>query len=77
MDLWQEILEMPSETILEKVLEYCEEYNKDISEVLDLFDDKNKKAEFYAELVWTGNIRDPEFKAILEKRIENELDEWE
>jgi hypothetical protein len=68
---------MPSETILEKVLEYCEEYDKDISEILDIFDDKNKKAEFYAELVMEGNIKDPEFKAILEKRIENELDEWE
>ena len=66
---WENILRMPSDTILEKVLEFCEEFDYDISEVLDVFDDKTIKAEFYAELVMKGVISDPEFKEVLEKRL--------
>jgi len=70
---WNEILEMPSESLLEKILEYCEEYNLDISEILDVFDDKNKKALLYTDCVENHNIKDEELKKILDSRLEN----WE
>jgi hypothetical protein len=70
---WDNIMKMPSESILEKILEYCEEYNLDISEVLDLFDTKEYKALLYTDCVEHFVIKDEELKKILDAR----LDEWE
>jgi hypothetical protein len=70
---WDNIMKMPSESILEKILEYCEEHNLDISEVLDLFDTKEYKALLYTDCVEHFVIKDTELKKILDAR----LDEWE
>ncbi len=70
---WDNILKMPSKSILEKILEFCEEFDYDISEVLDLFDTKEYKALLYTDCVETHVIRDPELKKILDSR----LDVWE
>jgi hypothetical protein len=70
---WEKIMSMPSESIIEKVLEYCEEEDLDISEILDLFDSKEYKALLYTDCVEHHVIKDEELKKILDSR----LTEWE
>ena len=67
-----QILEMPSESLLEKILEFSEEYNVDVSYIAEVFE-KNKewKALLYSDCVETGVINDPAFKEMLESRIKD------
>jgi hypothetical protein len=67
---WDNILKMPSKSILEKVLEFCEEFDYDISEVLDVFDNKELRALLYTDCVEHHVIKDPELKKILDSRLE-------
>jgi len=67
------IMEMPSESLLEKVLEFCEEHDLDVSEVLHLFDNKETKEMLYVSCVEHHVIKDEELKKILDKR----LNEWD
>jgi hypothetical protein len=69
----ENILSMPSESIVSKVIEFCEEYDYDISEVLEVFDDKKIKELLYTDCVTHNFIKDDELKEVLEKR----LDSWE
>jgi uncharacterized membrane protein YoaT (DUF817 family) len=69
----ENILSMPSESIASKVIEFCEEYDYDISEVLEVFDDKKIKELLYTDSVTHHFIKDDELKKILDKR----LDTWE
>ena len=69
----ENVMSMPSEHLIEKILEFCEEFDYDISEVLDLFDNKENKELLYISCVESGVIRDPEMKKILQAR----LDVWE
>jgi len=68
-----EIMKMPSESLVEKVLEFCEEYNLDISEILHLFEDKKMKELLYVSAVENNVIKDEEMKKILNERLQ----EWE
>ncbi len=70
---WDKIMKMPSESVIEKILEFCEEYNLDISEVLHLFDTKEYKELLYTDCVVNYVIKDPELKQILDSR----LDSWD
>jgi len=69
----ENILSMPSDSIVSKVIEFCEEYDYDISEVLEVFDDKKIKELLYTDSVTHNFIKDDELKEILDKR----LDSWE
>ena len=66
---WDKIMEMPSESIVEKVLEFCEEYDLDISEVLHLFETKEYKELLYVSAVENLVIKDQELKKILDSRL--------
>ena len=66
----ENIMMMPSKHLIEKVLEFCEEYDYDISEVIEVFDNKENKELLYISCVESGVIRDPEMKKILEARME-------
>jgi hypothetical protein len=71
---WENILNMPSDSIVEKVLEFCEEHDYDISEVLEIFDIKEYKEILYVSCVEHHVIQDNELKKILDQRL-NEWDE--
>jgi hypothetical protein len=65
-----DILKMPSESLFDKIMEYSEEYDIDVTYIAELFE-KNKE---YKELLYTscvenGIIKDDEFKKILESRL--------
>ena len=67
---FENIMAMPSEGITEKVLEFCEEFGYDISEVLEVFDNKENKELLYLSCVENNVIQDPEMKQILDARLE-------
>jgi len=66
---WENIMLMPSESIVEKVLEFCTEFDYDISEVLDIFDTKEYKELLYVSAVEHFVIKDDELKKILDQRL--------
>ena len=66
---WENIMKMPSESVVEKVLEFIEEYDYDISEVLDVFDTKEYKELLYVSAVEHHVIQDEELKKILNLRL--------
>jgi hypothetical protein len=73
-----DILAMPSESLLDKILEYAEEYEIDVSDIAELFE-KNKeyKELLYVSLVENHVIIDKEMKELLEKRIQEALEDEE
>jgi len=71
----EDIMEMPSESLVEKFVEYSEEYNIDITYLADLFDNnKALKEMLYSDCVINNVIKDEPLKKILEEKIK---DDWE
>ncbi len=66
---WEKIMSMPSESIIEKILEFCEEHYLDISEVLHIFETKEYKELLYTDCVLNSVIKDKELKKILDSRL--------
>jgi len=71
---FENIMRMTSSSISEKIKEFCEEYNYDISEVFDIFENKEYKALLYTDCVEHHVIKDEELKRILDQRLESD---WE
>jgi len=70
-ELFNEIMEMPSDSLIQKILEYSEETNIDITYLAEVFE-KNKeyKEMLYVSCVEHNIIKDKEMKDILKKRLD-------
>jgi hypothetical protein len=68
-----DILEMPSESLLEKMLEYSEMYDIDVTYLAELFEgNKVLKETLYSDCVLHNVIKDDELKEILDNRIQSQ-----
>ena len=73
--LFNDISRMNGGSLLEKILDYCETYNRDILEIADILSDsKEFKEMFYEDCVKNNIIRNPQLKSMMERT--EVIDEW-
>ncbi len=75
LKLFNDISKMEGNSLLEKILDYCETFNKDVQEIGDILEEnKEFKQLLYDDCVNNNIINDPKYKKIL-NRTEN-IEEW-
>jgi len=73
--LFNEISSMSGENLVEKILDYCETYDKDPQEVGDFLEEnKEFKKILYDDCISNNIIKNPEYKQSIE-RTEG-IEEW-
>ena len=75
LKILNEISLMSGDTLLEKILDYCETYDKDPQEIGDILEEnKEFKKLLYDNCVENNIIRNPEYKKIIQRT--EEIEEW-
>ncbi len=75
LNLFNNIGKMHGNSLLEKILDYCDTYDEDVQEIGDILEsNKNFKEILYDDCVNSNIIRDPKYKKII-NRVEK-IEEW-
>jgi len=75
LELFNKISSMSGESLVEKILDYCETYNKDPQEIGDFLEgNKEFKKILYDDCITNNIIKNPEYKQFIERT--EEIEEW-